>query len=104
MLPPIFKILEKAYYKRLKSFVIKNNLISKNQYAFNNRDGTEGAVAQLVTNIYNGLNNNYHPIVLFLDISKAYDTVDHNILLDKLDRYGIRGNSHEFTHNLTFEP
>ena len=91
LLPLFSKILEKLMYDRLLSFLNKCNVINKNQFGFRNNHSTYMALLIMLENIRNALDNGECAVGIFLDFQKAFDTVDHNILLDKLFNYGIRG-------------
>ena len=66
-------------------------LFSNSQYGFRSGHSTEYAAIDLVDNIITQMDNNEIPISIFLDLSKAFDTIDHAILLHKLQHYGIDG-------------
>ena len=91
LLPLFSKILEKLMYNRLLSFLNKCNVINKNQFGFRNNHSTYMALLIMLENIRNALDNGECAVGIFLDFQKAFDTVDHDILLDKLFNYGIRG-------------
>ena len=81
-------------YKRIVKFLDKHNVLSESQYGFRKKRSTERtnlAILELVTKITKAIDDNEFTMGVFLDLSKAFDTVDHNILLKKLDYYGIRG-------------
>ena len=87
------KILEKLMHKRIYKFLIKNNIIYNLQFGFRQNYSTNLALVELLENIRHSLDNGEYTIGLYLDLSKAFDTVNHNILLNKLDHYGIRGHT-----------
>ena len=74
----------------------KHNLICKHQFGFRSKHSTQHAVISLVNNITNSLDSSNIVIGVFLDLKKAFDTVDHTILLKKLYSYGIRGKAHKW--------
>ena len=78
-------------YKRLNSFLLVNNILNSSQFGFRNNFSTEHAIIQLLDKIIDSLSRKEHIIAIFMDLSKAFDTIDHNILLHKLKNYGIRG-------------
>ena len=91
LLPAISKLLEKIMYKRTYDFLMKYDLLYKSQYGFRKKHSCEHAVTELVGEICKGLENNKHTISIFIDLSKAFDTIDHKILLSKMERYGLLG-------------
>ena len=96
LLPIIGKILEKLMHSRLMSFFNKYEIINRNQYGFQKGKSTEHAIIDLQSRIVEAFERNEKPCCLFLDFAKAFDTVDHSILLNKLNHYGIRGTAHEW--------
>ena len=91
LLPVISKILEKVVYHCTYSFLDSNNQIFISQYEFCSGHSCENAVSELSGKILKGKNNNKNMLTLFLDLSKAFDTLNHGLLLRKLELYGIRG-------------
>ena len=91
LLPSISKIFEKAIYDQTYSYFQQNNLFYSSQYGFRKGHSTEYAALELVDRIVQHLDNNKLPINFYLDLSKAFDTLDHKILLHKLQFYRIHG-------------
>ena len=91
LLPSISKVLEKIVYKRLISFLTVNNILNQSQFGFRKNCSTDFAIIELIDKVTKQLSQKEHVIAVFMDLSKAFDTIDHNILLYKLDHYGIRG-------------
>lgn len=85
------KVFEGVIYNRLSIFFLKHNVISKYQYGFQKSKSTEQALLYIKDKIITNIENRKFTIGLFLDLKKAFDSIDHNILLNKLERYGIRG-------------
>ena len=91
LLPVLSKLLERLAYDRLHKFLVENNLLNPNQFGFRKGYSTEYAIIQSYDNIINSLANKEHIIGIFLDLSKAFDTIDHKILINKLSKLGVRG-------------
>ena len=91
LLPVMSKILEKVMYKRVLSFLNQHQFFYDGQFGFRKKHGTNHALTLLVENITEGFENKQSVLGIFLDLSKAFDTIDHNILINKLQHYGIRG-------------
>ena len=89
---PIFgKIFEKIIYIRLHSFLSCKGIISDSQFGFRKEHSTAHAIHYSINIIKESLMNKKHVLGIFIDLSKAFDTLDHSILLKKLENYGIRG-------------
>lgn len=91
MLSQFSKVLEKLYAQRLDSFIEKNNLLSESQYGFRNNRSTALALMKITEEITTAVDNYQHTIGVFIDLKKAFDTIDHSILISKLNKYGVRG-------------
>ena len=93
---PIFgKLFEKIIYNRMYKFLLSKGILSGSQFGFRKGHSTGHAIHNSVNIIRDAHKNNKHVIGLFIDLSKAFDTLDHKILLEKLDNYGIRGIAHK---------
>ena len=96
------KLLEKIMYKRIYRFMTENNLIFQSQHGFRNKHSCKTAVSELIGNICKGHEKGKHTLAIFLDLSKAFDTIGHNILFRKLEIYSICGKALEWLKsNLT---
>ena len=91
LLLTISKLLEKLVYKRLYTFLTDCNQIYQSQYGFRSNHSCEQAMSELLGAILKGQEKNEITAAIFLDLSKAFDTLDHSILYSKLELYGIRG-------------
>ena len=91
ILSNINKIFEKILHKRLYSYLNKFNILYKFQFGFRKGHSTTQALIELTDNIKRGLDDKKYTCGIFIDLCKAFDTVDHNILLSKMHHYGIRG-------------
>ena len=92
VLPILGKIFEKILYDRLYSFFTSKNVIHSKQFGFRKNHSTGHAINYSVDKIINELQKRNHIIGIFIDLSKAFDTIDHEKLIVKLEHYGIRGN------------
>ena len=81
------------FIKRLLSFITNNKILQDSQYGFTSKSSTALALTELVETITDKIDKSMYSIGIFIDLKKAFDTLDHNILLSKLNHYGIRGNA-----------
>ena len=92
----ISKIFEKAMYNKLLKFLEKYKILYEKQFGFRKKHSTYMALMILIDNLIKCMENGEYVIGVFLDFSKAFDTVNHSILLSKLSHYGIRGTAYDW--------
>jgi len=86
---------EKAFHKQIVEFLNSNDLISDKQHGFRDGRSTASAIESLANLVKNKLENKEKTVILFLDLSKAFDCVSHKLLFKKAEKYGLRGKSKE---------
>ena len=87
----VSKIFEKIMYNRVITFLEMFQILHGNQYGIRKKSSTHMALLTFIDKVIRAIKNGEYAIVVFLDFSKAFDTLDHKIVPDKLDHYGIRG-------------
>ena len=85
------QIFEKLIHKQLVNYIDKKKILFQFQFGFRKGHSTAEAITDITNTLRKAIDNNLYTCGVFLDFSKAFDTVNHMILLSKLDAYGIRG-------------
>jgi hypothetical protein len=93
VLPNINKIIEKCMYERLYEYLENKNILNKKQYGFRKKSSTTYAVLNFYNEVYKGLAAGKKVGAIFIDISRAFDSLDHNELIKELEEIGITGNA-----------
>ena len=90
------KLIEKLVKKRLISFLSKHKILSDYQFGYRTKHSTTHAILNISDSILRNLDEKKHTASIFLDLSKGFDCVNHQILLKKIYHYGIRGVAYDF--------
>ena len=93
LLITISKLLEKVMYSRVYRFLENTDQIYPSQYGFRTSHSCENAISELISTVIKGKEQGLYTVSLFLDLSKAFDSLEHSMMLKKLETYGIRGNA-----------
>ena len=88
-------MFERVIFEQLYNYLNSLNLFWHGQYGFRGNHSTELAALELIDRVIQHLDKGETPISVFLDLSKAFETLDHSILLSNLEYYGIRDNALE---------
>ena len=99
VLPCLSKILERIVHDRCCNFLDAKEILYKRQYGFRHNHSTYMAVLDFIKDLNNAIDDNMYTAGIFMDLSKAFDTIDHDILLHKLYHYGFRGISYKWFEN-----
>ena len=93
VIPCFSKILERIMHNRVFKYLTTNEILHKKQFEFQQGHSTKHAIIQLIDQINNSFEKNHFTLGIFIDLSKAFDTVDHSILIKKIKLYGVKGNN-----------
>ena len=89
LLTTMSKVVEKVVYERVYQFLVKTGQICETQYGFCPKHSCEHAIAQVIGSALKNLECNKKTIAVMLDLSKAFDTIDHKIMIQKLELFGV---------------
>ena len=103
LLSNLNKIFEKTIYKRIYDFMCNFNCLNELQFGFRAKHSTTHALIKITDSIKKAIDDNNFSCGVFIDLQKAFDTVNHKILLYKLNHYGIRGNANLLSHTYKIE-
>ena len=99
ILSSVSKVFERIIYNQLYEYLARSKIFYKGQCGFRKHHSTEHATLELVDRVTKAMDKNQLPLNIYLDLSKAFDTLDHGILSYKLDYYGIKGQSLELLND-----
>ena len=85
------KILEKIVYEKLYDYLVSNDIFDPHQFGFRSNHSCIDCVTKFSFDVLKNRSLGKHTMACFADLSKAFDSISHNVLFAKLDHYGIRG-------------
>ena len=91
LLPSISKLFEYVLLEQITNYLLDNNMLSPQQYGFRSNHSTELTALNLVDELTYKLDRGIIPMNIYIDLSKAFDTLVHDILISKLEHYGVKG-------------
>jgi len=93
IIPVFAKLLEKLMYNKIISFLYKSKILSEAQNCFRKGKSIDTADQSFIGRIQKALDKRVHTIGIFIDLTEAYNVLNHNLLLEKLFYYSIRGST-----------
>ena len=102
VLPIVSKLLEKAAQQALKDYFENENLLSKSQHGFRKKHSMKTASIYICDSIRKEMNNGKLTVAVYVDLSKAFDTIGHSVLLQKLSSYGMKDKEIEWLNSYLF--
>ena len=99
LLPLLSKLIEKIIHKRIYKYLDDYNLLDHRQGGFRPKHSTAKTCSHFVNDLYTAMNNNKFTIAVYIDTMKAFDTVNHSILLKKMYKLGIKGKILDWVNN-----
>lgn len=96
LLSAFSKIMERLIYNKIFEFLVRYEILFKSQFGFRKAHNTTHATLDFVKTIEDALDSGEMAMGVFCDLSKAFDTINHDLLLEKLEHYGIRGKANEW--------
>ena len=98
LLSGISKKFERIMFNRVMKYLEVNSILSKHQHGFRRGSSTAKALHEFITKTLHAIDKNNLPIGVYFDLTKAFDIVNHEVLLEKLNKYGISGIANKWFH------
>ena len=102
LLSSISKVLERIVFDQIVRFLTVNNILNNAQHGFRKNRNTQSAILRFIEKLYTSLDENKKCIGLFMDLSKAFDLVNHDLLKEKLRSYGLRGKVYDWLNSYLY--
>ena len=96
LLSVLAKVIESLVYDQLNGYLSKRKILTDRQYGFRKEKSTKSALIRFINTVQKDLDNKKKAVAVYIDLKKAFDTVNHKILIQKLELYGIRGHALEW--------
>ena len=103
LLPSISKIFEYVLLEQITNYLLDNNMLSPQQYGFRSNHSTELAASNLVDELTYIVDRGIIPLNIYMDLSKAFDTLIHKIIISKLKHYGVRGEAIDLIRSYLYQ-